>query len=222
MKEGLYADSIVRSFGLRKVLSDVVISCQIGEVVGFLGRNGSGKSTLLKIILGCTKADHKFVKVAGKPIKSLFQAAGQIRYLPQDNFLPAHVSMQDIISVFCTRERAKKLLLLDLIRPHAQKKSHELSGGERRIVEILMMIYSEADYLLFDEPFNGLAPLHIEIIKNLIRENSSKKGFIITDHDYRNVLDVSTRVILMHDGAVKTINHKTELIDWGYLTINNL
>jgi len=222
MKEGLYADSITRSFDLRRVLSDVFISCQIGEVVGFLGRNGSGKSTLLKIIMGCIKADHKFVKVGNKSIGSIYQAAGLIRYLPQDNFLPAHIRIKDIISIFCAREQAEELLQLDLVRPHKLKKSRQLSGGERRIIEILMMIYSEADYLMFDEPFNGLAPLHIEIIKDLIKENSHRKGFIITDHDYRNVLDISTRVILMHDGATKTINNKTELIDWGYLTKNNL
>ena len=213
---GLYVDSVSKEYDLRRILSDVYLTCQPGEVIGLLGRNGSGKSTLLQIIFGSLKADYKFVKVDEKVLNSLADNVGLIRYLSQDSFLPSHIKIKTLISVFCNAEKSKKLLSLELVKPHLNKKCRDLSGGERRILEILIMIYSDARYLLFDEPFNGLAPLHVEIIKELIKQHP-EKGFIVTDHDYRNVLDISTKLILMYDGGTKVITEKEELVRWGYL-----
>jgi ABC-type lipopolysaccharide export system ATPase subunit len=70
---------------------------------------------------------------------------------------------------------------------------------------------------LIDEPFNGIAPIYKEVIKEMIREQSKNKGFIITDHDYRNILDLSTRIVLIHDGGTKEIKNKEELEFWGYI-----
>ena len=78
-------------------------------------------------------------------------------------------------------------------------------------------MYSNAKYILIDEPFNGIAPIYKEEIKRVIKEQSKSKGFIITDHDYRNVIDIATRVILIHDGGTKEIKNKDELIFWGYI-----
>jgi ABC-type multidrug transport system ATPase subunit len=215
---GLHVDSVTKSFGLNRILTDVFISCQKGEVIGLLGRNGSGKSTLLKIIFGSLKADHKFVRVNGKQLSNLYSNIDIIQYLPQDSFLPKHIKIIDIVKAFCENQQAEAMRKLDLVKPHLHKKSGELSGGEQRILEILLMIYSEAEYLLFDEPFNGLGPLHIEIIKDLIKAHSGRKGFIVTDHDYRNVLDISSKIILMYDGGTKIINDKSDLVHWGYLS----
>jgi ABC-type multidrug transport system ATPase subunit len=219
---GLHVDSVTKSFGLNQILTDVFISCEKGEVIGLLGRNGSGKSTLLKIIFGSLKADHKFVMVNGKQLSNLYSNIDIIQYLPQDSFLPKHVKIIDIVKAFCENKQADAMLKLDLVKPHLRKKSGELSGGEQRIIEILLMIYSEAEYLLFDEPFNGLGPLHIEIIKDLIKVHSGRKGFIVTDHDYRNVLDISSKTILMYDGGTKIIKDKNDLVQWGYLSSSSL
>lgn len=70
---------------------------------------------------------------------------------------------------------------------------------------------------LLDEPFNGITPVYKEEIKELIQEQSKNKGFIITDHDYRNILDIATRVIMIHDGGTKQIKDKSELVQWGYV-----
>lgn len=79
------------------------------------------------------------------------------------------------------------------------------------------MVHSDAKYLLFDEPFNGVSPLCVEILKDLIKKHSKDKGFIITDHDYENVLDISSTVILMDNGNTKVIKSFDELIAYGYL-----
>ena len=70
---------------------------------------------------------------------------------------------------------------------------------------------------MIDGPFNGITPVYKEEIKELIQEQSKNKGFIITDHDYRNILDIATRVIMIHDGGTKQIKDKSELVQWGYV-----
>lgn len=215
---GLYADSIVKQFDTRNVLSDVFITCKSGEVVGLLGRNGSGKSTLLKIIFGSLGADHKYVKVNGKHLKDLKDSVDCIRYLPQDSFLPSHVKIKKLISVFCSLKYTELLIQRDIVKPFLNKYPNELSGGERRILQILMIIYSDAPYILLDEPFNGSSPIQIEMIKDIIREHSNKnKSFIITDHNYSDILDISSRIVLMRDGITQNINELTDLIEMGYL-----
>lgn len=219
---GLYVDSVTKDFGFDSILSDVFISCKQGEIIGLLGRNGSGKSTLLKIIFGALSANHKFVKVDDKCIKSLYDCRNLIQYLPQDNFLPNHITIKKIIYVFCEQEQAELLIEMELIKPFLHQKSTDLSGGERRLIEIFIIIYSKAHYVLLDEPFNGLAPLHIEIIKDHIKKLANEKGFIISDHDYNSVLNISTSIILLHHGATKKIKDYQELVDFGYLPASSL
>jgi len=104
-------------------------------------------------------------------------------------------------------------LVADLIK----SKANQLSGGEKRLVEILLVLYSKASYLLLDEPFNGLSPIHKESIKNLIKSKANNKGIIVTDHDYRKVTEISDRIVLLHDGGTKNIKDVEELEFWGYL-----
>lgn len=214
---GLHVDSVRKQIGDKQILNDVFISCKTGEVVGLLGRNGSGKSTLLKIIFGSLKADYQYISIDDKKINSLYDNRALLQYLPQDNFLPNHIKTINIIRCFCNAENAALLIDNELVKPHLKKKTNQLSGGERRILEVLLMVHSGAKYLLFDEPFNGIAPLHIEIVKEIIKEHAKDKGFIITDHDYRNVLDLSSTVILMDKGNTRVIKEFNDLIQFGYL-----
>ncbi len=213
----LHVDSVIKSFGTRQVLTDVYLSCKQGEIIGLLGRNGSGKSTLLKIIFGSLDAERKFVKVGDKIINGLYDNRDLISYLPQDHFLPDHLGVSLMISLLCDYENATLLKENEHISVMLDKKSSQLSGGERRLLEIMLIIHSKAKYVLIDEPFNGIAPIYKDIIKYQIKEQSKNKGFIITDHDYRNILDISTRIILMHDGGTKHISDIGELKRWGYI-----
>jgi len=221
----LHVDSIIKNFDTKQVLTDVFISCQKGDIIGLLGRNGTGKSTLLKIIFGSIPADNKFVKIGDKISSGLFDNRKLIKYLPQDNFLPNHVKVKTIIELFCDKNKAELIKKHKLIVPMLNKKSKQLSSGEKRLLEMLLIIYSDSTYSLIDEPFNGVAPLYKEEIKELIKGQSADKGFIITDHDYRNILDIATRIIIIHDGGTKELKSKKELIDWGYIpetAYNNL
>lgn len=213
----LHVDSVTKSFGIRQVLTDIFISCRKGEIVGLLGRNGAGKSTLLKIIFGSMSADYKYVRIGNKAINGLYDNRKLINYLPQHSFMPNHLKVGKIISLFCDKLNVDLIIANEHIRPIINRRIKELSGGEKRLVEILLIIHSDAKYILIDEPFNGIAPVYKEEIKSIIKENSISKGFIITDHDYRNILDISTKIILIDDGGTKEIKHKDELKFWKYI-----
>lgn len=214
---GLHVDSIRKEINGRVILNDVFVSCIEGEIVGLLGRNGSGKSTLLKIVFGSLSADYKFVSIAGKKTENLFATRNLIQYLPQHKFLPTHVKIRAIISCFCDGVKAIQLMENEVIKPFLNKKLGQLSTGEGRLLEICLLLFSNAKFLLLDEPFNGIAPNYVEIIKGLILEHGREKGVIITGQDYRNILELSSRIILMQDGNTKPIKELTELIDFGYL-----
>ncbi len=214
----LRADSIIKSFGTKQVLTDVFVSCKKGEIVGLLGRNGSGKSTLLKIIFGSLSAESKMVQVDHKIIHKVSDSNQRINYLPQDRYLPSHLKIANVINIVCEPTQAKIVKNHRLVKSHLSKKSKQLSGGERRALEILLIIYSHNEFSLLDEPFNGIAPIYKDEIKDRIQERSKEKGFIITDHDYRNVLDIATKVILIHDGGTKLMDSTDDLRKWGYLS----
>lgn len=214
----LHVDSVRKQYGLRQILTDIYLSCQTGDIIGLLGKNGSGKSTLLKIIFGSEPADDKFVRIGDKRINSLSDGKNLMKYLPQDGFLPGHVPVYKIISLFCNERNARIIENNEYVKPLLNRKSRQLSGGERRLIEIFLITYSEAEFVLIDEPFNGIAPVYKEDIKKMIKEESAGKGFIITDHDYRNILEVATQVFLIFDGGIKTIRSKEDLREWGYIS----
>lgn len=213
----LHVDSIEKSYGDQKLLKDIFISCETGEIVGILGRNGSGKSTLLEIIFGTIKAENKFVRVGNKVIKSVSDNRNLIHYLAQNHFLPKHLKVNTIIELFCDKGSTELLKSNHLILNFLNEKPKNLSGGENRLIEILILLFSDCKFLLLDEPFHSLSPKIIEEIKKIIKQMAKHKGIIITDHQYQNVLEISDRVLLLKDGATKIIKDEQDLKTFGYL-----
>ena len=211
----LHADSIRKTFTGGNVLNDIFISCDEGEIIGLLGRNGSGKSTLLKIIFGSLKAENKFVSVDQKKVGSLYSTRYLIKYLPQEHYMPTHKKIGETISCFCPDDT--EIRNHHFVKPFLGKRVHLLSGGENRMIEILLMVYSNAKILLLDEPFNGISPINIDEIKTIIKHHSKHRAIVITDHDYRNVISMASKLVLMQNGNTKVIKEWTELVDLGYL-----
>lgn len=212
----LHVDSVVKSFNGKVILSDVFLSCQKGEIKGLIGRNGSGKSTLLKIIFGTVRADSKFVRIGDKVIKNITYGRNLINYMPQDSFLPNNISIKDLINLFLHKENRKSVLEDDYIRPLLNKKNQALSAGERRIIEVLLLINSNAEFILLDEPFNGVSPIVGDYIIDCIKKMKSSKGFIVTDHDYERVMSLADSIVYLQNGYLKKINNKSELLKLGY------
>lgn len=211
----LYIDSVNHSYGDRKVLSSVFLNCKIGEIVGLLGRNGSGKSTLLKVIFGEIKPRFMHLKIDGKFTLRAF-LSGQVTYLPQGFFVPQYLKIKDLVNVY-TNKYKDQLLAVDVIQLNLNETIGDLSGGNRRLVETLLLIYSDAKYVLLDEPFSQMAPLTADEIKHHILKFNNQKGFIITDHYYRQILEISTRIVLINNGCNYHINNEDDLIQHGYL-----
>ena len=216
----LHIDSLTKSYNSKVILSDVFLSCKKGEIKGLIGRNGSGKSTLLKIVFGTEKPDTKFVRIGNKVIRNLSDGRNLINYLPQDNFLPNGISIRILINLFLNKKNRGILFENEYIKPLLDKKNQDLSGGEKRIVEILLIIHSNAEYILLDEPFNGVGPIVRGYIIEYIKKMKSSKGYIITDHDYDNILNLADSIVYLKSGFLKEIKEISELVELGYLPRN--
>jgi ABC-type multidrug transport system ATPase subunit len=217
MSDLLEVDSIRKEFGTKQVLTDIAFKCQTGDIIGLLGRNGSGKTTLLKIVFGTLNTDYKFIRINGSILQHPFKSKNIITYLNQDNFLPGNITVRKVVELVSGELAAKTFLDDEVFSKVKETKIRDLSGGESRYLEVKLLLSMEAPFVLLDEPFNGISPLHIEQVKNLIRERSPQKGIILTDHDYRNVLDVANKYYLLYDGGLKPVKSQQDLIYWGYV-----
>lgn len=218
----LQIDSINKSFGDKKILNDIFLSCVKGKITGLVGRNGCGKSTLLKIIFGIEKTENKFILAGDKKINNISDSRDVINYLPQENFLPNNIKIKTLINLFLDKKNRSFLIENIYIKPLLNKQNQELSGGEKRILEIFLIIHSNAEFILLDEPFNGVSPIIKDYINNYLKEMKSLKGYIITDHDYENVISLADNIVFLKDGYLKEIKHPSELVELGYLTKNYL
>jgi lipopolysaccharide export system ATP-binding protein len=213
----LKVDSVQLSFDDRKILQDVYLHCKQGEIIGLLGRNGSGKSSLLKIIFGTLVPSYKYVSIDDKFIREGYRH-NRMAYLPQHSYLPDGIRISSLAKMLIDQQNWEKFASLAIYKDHHHKKAGQLSGGELRQIEMLMILYSKADFILLDEPFTHVTPIQADYFKELIKTVSEKKGIIITDHQYYNVLDVSTKLIVLTDGRTKHIQNVDELITYRYLS----
>jgi len=217
----LEIDSVTKRYGQRVILSDIYLKCQTGDIVGLFGRNGTGKSTLFKVIFGTETADFKYVGINGKKLTDR-ECCNHISFLSQDTFLPQHISVLNLLRLTLDKEKISDFTDDSILKLLLKNKVNSLSGGELRYLEIKLLFSLPSRFILLDEPFNGLSPILIESIINLILGYTSSKGVIITDHDYSNVLKVSNKFYLLTDGVLKSINGKDELITGGYLLTEQL
>lgn len=216
-KSVLEVDSVQKQYDGKIIVSDVYLKCETADIIGVLGRNGSGKSTLLKIIFGIENADFKFVRIDGVVKNRTNDLCREISYLSQDNFIPNSFSIQKTIQLSIKKEKLQDFYADEMIQSMLDKKIKHLSGGELRYLEIKLVLCNASQFVLLDEPYNGLSPLMIEKVNELIKENSKQKGIIITDHNYENVIAVSTKLLLIKEGKVHHLKNKNELIEKGYL-----
>lgn len=213
----LNVDSVELSFDSRKILQDVALQCSQGEIVGLLGRNGSGKSSLLKIIFGSLKPAYRYVSIDGKYIYNGY-SAGDIAYLPQHNYLPHGIRISRLARVLIDPVFWDEFAAQPIYKDHQHKTAGELSGGELRMLETLMVVYNKAGFILLDEPFTHISPVQTEFFKPIIKTCAQRKGIIITDHQYYNVLDVAGRLIILENGCTRPVYGVDDLVSYRYLS----
>jgi len=223
--EGLFVDSIGRSFGGRAVVKSVSLRLRRGEVAGLLGPNGAGKTTCFYMITGLVPAEYGSIYLDGENITAqpMYQRARLgVGYLPQEASIFRGMTVEEnVLSVVEMRERDRTKAMEDTTRlldelriTHLRKASAlGLSGGERRRVEIARALASEPSFMLLDEPFAGIDPLAIADIREVIVYLATRGiGVLITDHNVRETLDIIDRASIIHGGEVLFEGTPAEII----------
>jgi ABC-type multidrug transport system ATPase subunit len=214
----LEADSIELQYGSRPVLRGVYLRVAVGEVVGLLGRNGCGKSSLLRIVAGHQGAENQSVRLDRQYLAPT-QRAEQIRYLPQHPLTPGGMRVARAFG-FYEADYARFRQYFPETRVSPQARFADLSGGERRLVETGLVLLSPVPFVLLDEPFSHVAPLQIERLQELIRDESARKGILLSDHLYRHLLDGCDRLYFLSQGGRTQAldgDPRERLADLGYL-----
>lgn len=170
----------------------------------------------MKVIFGELKAQWARITVDDKLVKSPYLYSNLIRYLPQTVLFPKGLSCQEVFSIFDLSPESKDKIQNVLELPKVSSVSN-LSFGQMRAFELLVLLYSNPKFLLLDEPFTGLSPKWIETIIPLIKERSTEMGIFITDHQWSSVLNISDRFYLMDKGNLRECFSKNQIQDSSYL-----
>ncbi|MBI1306341.1 MAG: ATP-binding cassette domain-containing protein [Bacteroidetes bacterium] len=217
LKNILEADSVILHFGLRKILQDIYVKCETGLGTALMGRNGCGKTSLLRVIFGELGATDSSVRINGESVFNSKRRYQRIKYLPQFNFIPQSFRVRDVFQDFNLDFEKFKTLF-----PNAAFEAHtrirDLSGGQQRLVEAYIILMSESEFCLLDEPFTQISPVDTEVLKNLILTEKHNKGILISDHLYRDVLEVCDVFYVMNNGTTRLRNSEQDLINEGYIT----
>lgn len=196
----LEADSVVASYDGRTVLNNVYIRVEQNEIVGLLGRNGCGKSTLLKSIFGILNPEHKTVRINGQWLRSGYMRS-KITMLPQFDMIPGNIRLSQAMKLFNVDKSVIDQAIPELV-PLLDHLPPQLSGGERRIFELVLVLYSKSQFCLLDEPFTGLSPVMVERLIEVMNDVKKTKGILITDHLHRSVTSCSDRLYCFDDGRL--------------------
>jgi lipopolysaccharide export system ATP-binding protein len=221
----LRASHLAKSYKSRKVITDLSVEVESGQIVGLLGPNGAGKTTAFYMIVGLVPPDAGVVSIDDRDITHLAmhqRAHAGIGYLPQEASVFRKLTVEDnVMAILETRDlddsaRSERLeqILGELRIAHVRKSlGMALSGGERRRVEIARALAAEPRFVLLDEPFAGVDPLSVIDIQRIMTELTAKGiGVLITDHNVRETLGVCGRAYIVSGGTVIASGTSEEIL----------
>ncbi len=232
----LEASNLQKSYGSRKVVKDVTLAVEKGEVVGLLGPNGAGKTTSFYMIVGLVRADAGTISIDGQPVEHMpihRRSRLGLSYLPQEASIFRKLTVAENVRAVlelqrhATGERAGRSLdeaeiearltslLQELRVDHLRDASAlSLSGGERRRVEIARALATQPSFILLDEPFAGIDPIAVIEIQRIIGFLKSRGiGVLITDHNVRETLGICDHAYIISDGSVLAQGTPAEIVD---------
>ena len=211
----LKAQEISKSYRGRKVVNNISIEVNQGEIVGLLGPNGAGKTTSFYMIVGIIKPEGGDIFLDQEVISSfpMYQRAQKgIGYLAQEESVFRKLSVEDNILGILEftdltknqqKEKAEQLMEEFGLIKIRKSRGDLLSGGERRRTEIARALATEPKFILLDEPFAGVDPIAVEDIQNIVQKLVKKNiGVLITDHNVHETLSITDRAYLLFEGAV--------------------
>tara|TARA_X000001036_G_scaffold431834_2_gene466786 strand:+ start:1041 stop:1778 length:738 start_codon:yes stop_codon:yes gene_type:complete len=222
----LIATNLCKTYSKRKVVNDVSIEVNRGEVVGLLGPNGAGKTTTFYMITGMVKPLSGKITLDSLDITHMpmyKRAQNTIGYLAQEASVFTKLSVEDnimlVLEMVEDSESKRNLRLEQLLEEfsiaHIRKsKGYALSGGERRRLEIARCLVPNPNFILLDEPFAGIDPIAVEDIQKIIEELKQKDiGIFITDHNVRETLTITDRSYLLYNGQILKSGTTKELTE---------
>ena len=208
-------EGLTKKYKSRTVVNDVSINFHQGEIVGLLGPNGAGKTTSFYMIVGLIKPFAGKIFLNDQDITELpmyKRAQMGIAYLPQEASVFRHLTVEDNIKAILQfsgkskeeqRDKLESLIAEFNIEKVRHNKGNNLSGGERRRVEIARCLASDPRFILLDEPFAGVDPIAVEDIQGIVTKLKDKNiGIVITDHNVHETLSITDRAYLLFEGKV--------------------
>jgi lipopolysaccharide export system ATP-binding protein len=228
----LTARHLQKSYGSRKVVKDVSLDVDNGEVVGLLGPNGAGKTTSFYMIVGLVRADAGEISIDGRSVEHMpihRRSRLGLSYLPQEASIFRKLNVEENVRAVLELQRGedgqalsnaeidKRLtaLLQDLRVDHLRDSpAVSLSGGERRRVEIARALATQPRFILLDEPFAGIDPIAVIEIQRIIGFLKSRGiGVLITDHNVRETLGICDHAYIISDGNVLAQGTPSEIVN---------
>lgn len=220
----LRAEGLIKSYKKKKVVNDVSVCVQQGEIVGLLGPNGAGKTTTFYMIVGLIKPNEGKIYLEDEnitPLPMFKRAKLGIGYLAQEPSVFRKLTVeQNILAILEMRnltkaEQREKMesLLEEFSLTHVRKnKGQVLSGGERRRTEIARALSMDPKFVLLDEPFAGVDPIAVEEIQGIVAQLKKRNiGILITDHNVQETLSITDRAYLMFEGKLLKAGTSEEL-----------
>ncbi len=215
-----------KHYGGRPVVKDVSFTVNPGEVVGLLGPNGAGKTTSFYAVVGIIRPDQGQISILDEDVSRLSihqRARAGMGYLPQETSVFRRLTVEENLKLVqefqegpadVKQEQLEMLLEEFGIARHRKSMAIQLSGGERRRVEIARAIAANPKYLLLDEPFTGIDPLAIQDIQKLIEQLKQRGlGVLLTDHNPKATLNIVDRAYIIHDGRIIFSGTAAEVAD---------
>ena len=211
----LEGQKLVKKYGARTVVNQVDVHVRSGEIVGLLGPNGAGKTTTFYILVGMIRPNGGSVLFGGQDVTKLpmyKRARRGIGYLAQEPSVFRRMTVEENLMAIletldmnaAARKQRMEALLEEMRLTHVRKnRGTELSGGERRRVEISRVLTTNPKFMLLDEPFSGIDPIAVADIQQVVSQLRDRgMGVLITDHNVRETLRITDRAYIMYDGRI--------------------
>ncbi|MGH7753710.1 MAG: LPS export ABC transporter ATP-binding protein [Gemmatimonadales bacterium] len=221
----LEAHDLIKSFKGRRVVDQVTVRVEQGEIVGLLGPNGAGKTTTFYMITGLMQADAGRITLDGRDITAqpmFMRARMGVGYLSQEPSVFRKLTVEEnLLAILETLpeidgrrgERLERLLDELGLRHLRRQKAYQLSGGERRRLEITRALVTDPKFMLLDEPFAGVDPIAVHDIQTIVADLRRRGiGVLITDHNVEQTLDIVDRAYIMFEGKVQVSGTVRELV----------
>ena len=221
----LEISNVFKSIKDKKIISDISFNVNYGEIFGLLGPNGAGKTSTFYIIAGLINADNGKVILENEDISTMpmhLRSNLGLKYLPQEPSIFLNLTVKDNLYGLAELSFKNKDDIKNFIDTSIEEfdlseilnlKGRQLSGGQRRKVEIARTLASKPKIILLDEPFAGIDPIAIEDIKNVLIKLSKKNiGILITDHNVRETLEICNQAAIINNGELIAEGDKKSLI----------